>query len=425
MSTAAAESAGDSKDFLGMSDEDFLKINGPGGEISPEAQATSDAGDEGTDQQETAGSAASTGETETNSNQETVDGTDGSGDTVVDSAGSDGKAKPAETVAEKPVVEAQGKVEPKADPAAKAAAGKTEEPKKDETQPAAEADKPVDYEAFYKQILTPFKANGRTIELKTPEEAIRLMQMGAGYGRKIQDLQPHLKVIRMLEKNNLLDEGRLSLLIDVNSKNPDAIKKIIKESGIDPLDLNINDNVDYIPKNHSVSDKEMAFQTALSEVQDHPTGIETLRIINQTWDQESKSVLLESPQLVGLIQTQRDNGIYDQIVAEVERQKLLGKIPHSTPFLQAYKAAGDHLQASNGFKRPVVQEAQIQTQPEATQQPQVIATRTAAPKAQVQNGDRASAAAPTKTTNSRKAGVTINPLEMADDDFLKQFKGRL
>jgi hypothetical protein len=265
--------------------------------------------------------------------------------------------------------------------------------------------------------MTPFKANGREIKLATPEEAVRLMQMGAGYGRKIQDLQPHLKVLRMLEKNDLLSEDKLSFLIDVNQKNPDAIKKIIKDSGIDPLDLNIEDNVTYSPKSHAVSDKEMAFQEALSDIQGHDTGQDTLRIINQSWDQESKSVLWQSPQILGVIQSQRENGIYDQIVAEIDRQKLLGHIPHATPFLAAYKAAGDHLQANNGFK--------IQEQPGGTPQPQVIATRTAAPKAQVQNGDKASAAAQTKTVSSNKAGITVNPLEMADDEFLKQFKGRL
>ena len=89
---------------------------------------------------------------------------------------------------------------------------------------------------------------------------------------------------------------------------------------------------------------------------------------------------------------------------------------------QAYKLAGDHLQATNGFKTIQVP---IQTLSGDTPQPQVIATRTAAPKAQVQNGDKAAAAASTKTTPARKSGALVNPLEMADDEFLKQFKDRL
>ncbi|RUX60163.1 hypothetical protein [Mesorhizobium sp. M7A.F.Ca.CA.002.12.1.1] len=408
------------KDYLGMSDEDFLNAPMPvAAAEEPAAQVETPV--EGTveNQEETPGSDVSAAvETEdTDENKEKEEDADAP---EVDADGKpvakpgDETSVPGSAAAAGDSADPKGEVDADGKPKVAAAADlkdKKVEPKADE--------KPVDYEAFYKQILTPFKANGRTIELKTPEEAIRLMQMGAGYGRKIQDMQPHLKVLRMLEKNDLLDEGKLSFLIDINSKNPDAIKKIIKEAGIDPIDLNINDNVPYIPQNHSVSDDEMRFQEALGEIQSHPTGQDTLREINQKWDQESKTLLWKEPQLLSVIQSQRDTGVYDQITAEIDRQKLLGQIPNSTPFLQAYKLAGDHLQANNGFKPP-----QIQTQPGVTQQPQVIATRTAAPKAQVANGDKAAAASITKTT-PRKAATTVNPLQMADDEFLKQFNGRL
>jgi len=299
----------------------------------------------------------------------------------------------------------------------------SEPEKKSKTDDQAKGDKgkepetkPVNYEDFFKQVMTPFKANGKVVEVKTPEEAIRLMQMGAGYGRKIQDLQPHLKVIRMLEKNDLLDTNKLSFLIDINQKNPEAIKKLIKDAGVDPLDLNPDDKVVYVPPNHAVSDKEMAFQTALGDIQQHPSGNETLRIINQTWDQQSKGLLWESPELFDIIQTQRDNGVYDQIAAEIDRQKTVGTIPPSTPFLQAYKAAGDHLVKTNGFKQvqPVQTQAGNITQPET-----VIATRAAVPKTQVSNNDKAAAAASTKTSSVPKVALTRNPLEMSDDEFMK------
>ncbi|MER9436697.1 hypothetical protein NKJ04_17540 [Mesorhizobium sp. M0618] len=408
------------KDYLGMSDEDFLKAPMPVAAAEPAAEARTEtpAAETVENQEETPGSdvqaAAETVETDENKEKdEATDApeVDADGNPVAKSG--DEAPVPGSAAAAGDAQDPKVKVDDAGKPKAAAADDKDKK-----AEPKAE-EKAVDYESFYKQILTPFKANGRTIELKTPEEAIRLMQMGAGYGRKIQDMQPHLKVLRMLEKNDLLDEGKLSFLIDINSKNPDAIKKIIKEAGIDPLDLNINDNASYIPQNHSVSDDEMRFQDALGEIQSHPTGQDTLREINQKWDQESKTLLWKEPQLLSVIQSQRDAGVYDQITAEIDRQKLLGQIPNSTPFLQAYKLAGDHLTASNGFKAP-----QIQTQPGVTQQPQVIATRTAAPKAQVANGDKAAAASITKTT-PRKAATAVNPLEMADDEFLKQFNGRL
>jgi len=317
----------------------------------------------------------------------------------------------------KPLVEEvkePGKEPEKKEPSAP---GSKVEAKETKAEPKAE-EKPVDYEDFFKQVMTPFKANGKTFEVKSPEEAIRLMQKGAGYGRKLQDMQPHLKVLRMLEKNNLLDEGKLSYLIDINQKKPDAIKKLIKDSGIDTLDLNPDDKVTYTPTNHAVTDAEVTFHQALAEVQAQPGGHETLTVISQTWDQESKALLWESPELFNVIQVQRENGIYDQIASEIERQKLLGTMENKTPFLQAYKIAGDHLVKTNGFKQT------IQTQQEARPAAQVIATRTAVPKSQAQNGDKAAAAAPSKAVAASKPNLTVNPLEMADDDFMKQFNGR-
>ncbi|RRY03823.1 hypothetical protein [Brucella anthropi] len=430
--TGKSETGATSEQYLEMSDEDFLNMNSPAGDDAPAeaGDAPTQTADQTADEAASAEAAAAVNtdpdagastDDQPSSAAEPVAGDDAAA--VGDPSGS-GDQPGSKPEAKDPASEAKAAAEAGDKPAA--AGEKPGEPgdksgdKGTKPEPVKDEAKPVDYEAFFKQVMTPFKANGRTIELRSPEEAIRLMQMGAGYGRKIQDLQPHLKVLRMLEKNDLMDEERLSFLIDVNQKNPDAIKKIIKDSGIDPLDLNINDNVDYAPKSHAVSDQEMAFNEALDDVKSYPSGNETLRTINQTWDQVSKQALGDNPKILKVIQEQRDSGIYDQIVAEIDRQKILGTIPHSTPFLQAYTIAGDHLQATNGFKVKA-----NPTQPEVTPQPQVIATRTAAPKAQVQNGDKAAAAASPKTIPANKAATTVNPLEMADDDFLKTFQGRI
>lgn len=291
-------------------------------------------------------------------------------------------------------------------------------PKDKQAPKSVDETKPIDYQAFYSEIMKPFKANGREIKLNSPEEAIRLMQMGAGYGRKLQDLQPHLKTIRMLEKNSLLDEGKLSYLIDLSLRKPDAIKKLIKDSGIDPLDLNMDDAVTYCPTNHSVTDEEVSFDSALKDLKSSPGGLETIREINTKWDPVSKKAIYESPQILEVIQSQRENGIYDQINSEIDRQKLLGHIKPNTPFLESYKIAGDYLQTNNLFQ---ITTATVQPDKPT---PVILATRAAPVKSEVKNSEKAQAAAPTQAT-SRKASETKNPLDMADDDFLKQFHGRL
>lgn len=395
--TVPAGAAIASEDYLDMSDDDFLNLNSPAqaGEVKVEEPTT------------TTTPAASEEPKPEVVETEVVEG----GDPVTEADGA--------AVAEgdkEPKPEDMAKVQPEAGQEDKSKAEpKAEDNPKEET-------KPVDYEAFYTQIMKPFKANGREIKLDSPEEAIRLMQMGAGYGRKLQDMQPHLKVLKLLEKNDLLDQNKLSFLIDLHEGNPEAIKKIVKDSKIDPLDMNLDEPTAYQPRNRSVTDKEMSFHDALATVQSHPTGKETLRHINESWDPESKSALWDQPELIGIIQEQRENGVYDRITAEIDRQKLLGNISHNEPFLKAYTKAGDYLKSTfQGTDRST----HVQNQSGDTQQPQVIATRTGAPKSQVTNSDKAAAASPTKADTSRKAASTVNPLEMADDEFLKAFKGRL
>jgi hypothetical protein len=268
--------------------------------------------------------------------------------------------------------------------------------------------------AFYKQIMAPFKANGKMIQLKDPSEAIQLMQMGANYTRKLQDIQPHRKVLLMLQNNDLLDEGKLSYLIDLDKKNPEAIKKLIKDAGIDPMDIDTSSEPTYLEGNHRVSDEEAGFRQVLDEMVSTQSGKETVQLINTDWDQASKEVLWQSPEIMSIIHEQRESGVYDLITTELDRQKTLGKIPPNTPFLQAYKTVGDELAAAGAFGSLGTEQ----------KEPAVVTTTVAAPKSAVTNGDKASAASPTRTT-TRKAEKLVNPLAMSDDEFLSQMANRL
>ena len=108
---------------------------------------------------------------------------------------------------------------------------------------------------------------------------------------------------------------------------------------------------------------------------------------------------------------------------------MLGEIAPNVPFLEAYKIAGDALVASKSLTQPGSKPASQPTNPalavNADQQTgRVLGTRTAAPKSSATNSDKAKAAG-SPTNSSRKAKETINPLDMADDEFLKQFENRL
>lgn len=313
-------------------------------------------------------------------------------------------------------------------PVEKPAAATTEVPVTG-TETAVEPE-PTDYEGFFKKVMAPFKANGKTIELKSPDEAVSLMQMGANYTRKMQELVPHRKMLTMLQ-NHEITEDRLSFLIDLDKKNPEAVKKLIKDSGIDVMDLDTAAEPAYLEGNHRVTDEEVNFRAALDELSSDERGQSTLQDINTRWDQASKEQLWKQPETMAIIHRQREAGVYDRVVAEMDRRSTLGQLPPGTPFLTAYELVGKELTAANAFADlagtpagqpdPVVVQAPA-AQP-VTPAPTPVATRVVAPKPVVTDGDRAGAASQTRTT-PRVAKEAINPLSMSDDEFLKQFEGR-
>ena len=268
----------------------------------------------------------------------------------------------------------------------------------------------VNYEDFYKKVMAPFKANGKTISLKNPDEAIQLMQMGAKYTRKMQSIAPYRKTLMMLEKAQLLDEDKLSYAIDLLNGNQEAIKKLLKDTKVDPLEFNTEDNVNYQPGlNNRVSDAEVNFKSTLDDLVSTADGLNTVKEINTNWDEESKGELWKEPRLMNIIHQQKMAGIYDQIADEVNRRKVLGIIPPNVPFIYAYNQVGQEM----------AQQRQAQFQ---SKNREPIAVRPAMTKTDngINNAARVKAAAPTRTA-PKSVKPFINPLSMSDEEFMAKY----
>jgi hypothetical protein len=309
------------------------------------------------------------------------------------------------------------------------------EPEVEAETPEPEAEKPeekteeVDFKAAYEKIMAPFKANGRDVKLNSPEEVVQLLQMGANYTKKMQALQPNLKLLRMLENNGLLDENRISHLIDLDKKDPKAIQKLVKDAGIDPMDLDNDAESDYKPGNYTVSEEEVAFTTTLEEVTSRDAGKKMVMIIKNDWDEKSKDMLWKEPNAMRVVTDHKESGVYDQISAEVERRKILGDLGN-VPFLEAYLSVGQELHQKNALNTQKAAGAAVSKVAPASPESQpsrIVDTRPAAPrKSNVSADERVRAASPTKASpGSVKA--EYSPLSMSDEEFEKNasLAGRL
>jgi hypothetical protein len=307
---------------------------------------------------------------------------------------------------------------PKA-PEAKAEDDKAKPAKPDDKpKPDAEAVAPVDYKAGYELIMAPFRANGKDVQVQSPQEAIQLMQLGANYTKKLQSLQPTLKMVKSLENNGLLNSEKINYLIDLSKKDPEAIKKLIADSGIDPMDIDTSEKSTYQPKNHAVSDKQMHFDNALTEASSDPKGQELLVHINKEWDKESKKVIFDDPTILEVLTKHKQAGFYDQIMSEVERQETLGNLKGKRRIDAYYEVGG--IMNKNGLLKPPAAAPQAQpTTEEPAPAKRVVATRPAPQKAVSGNGDKAKAALPTRNAPAPAPKRDYNPLSMSDEDFEK------
>ena len=287
---------------------------------------------------------------------------------------------------------------------------KTEAEKQEEK--AEKETQAVDYEAEYKRLLAPFKANGREIQVKSVDDAVALMQMGANYNKRMAALKPNLKMLKLLENNGLMSEEKISYLIDLEKKNPAAINKLVKDSGLDPMDLDAEKAGEYKPKIHSVDDREIDLDTVLDEIQETPTYTQTLEIVSKKWDGASKQTIASTPQLLKVINDHVANGIYDLINQEVERERMFGRL-NGLSDIEAYRRVGDAINARGGFNHLV------SNQGKPNQEPVVVQPKPKAPADDKLNEKRRAASSTKPANVSTTAASDFNPLALSDEEFSK------
>lgn len=279
----------------------------------------------------------------------------------------------------------------------------------------------IDYKSEYEKITAPFKASGKTIQVRDSNEVISLMQKGVDYTKKQQALKPRLKELQILENQNMLGDN-LGYAIDLFNGNTKALAKLIKERNIDISELSPNmygdeenNSPDYTPTNYSISDAEMRLKDVELTLKDSP-NFQRLFTTLTDLDDDSKAKFRNNPDLLLRLNEHMDSGLYDQIQNELEHRRIVGDASvDGMNFYDAYTAVGNEILSYNMKYAQAQQQQQQQQYAEQYQQQQLQQKRNSA-----------------KSTNSRSVGRTSNPmmydpLTCSDEEFaqinLKQLFG--
>lgn len=218
------------------------------------------------------------------------------------------------------------------------------------TDTDTQTDTPVDYEAFYKEMTKPFKANGRELSITNADDAVRLMQMGANYSKKMEQLKPKQALLKVLEENHLDNQESLGYLLDLANKKPEAIAKLIKESEIDLYEFDVEQAEGYAPQ--LTITEPTAFEDTLQELLASNNSM--YEVVNHmgTWDSQSKEAIFNEPNILRAVSEQKANGMYDKIVDTIETERMFGRLTNM-PYLQAYGIVEQQLMNNaNKFTAP-------------------------------------------------------------------------
>ena len=375
---------------LGLSDDEFLKKN------QEELSATEDS-QESTDTVTTEGDIAD----DTISNES--NNATGDNQEIVEK---DTPEKELDTLPEETQADAQPFAE---DTNSKSIDADSNEKDTDTPEDTSQETDTFDYENAYNQVTAPFKANGATMQVKSPEDIVRLMQMGAGAQKQMAKLNPNLKLIKMLENNNLLDERRLNNLIDLSKNDSKAIAKLVKDSGVDPDDIDIENASTYQPNNYTVTDSEYELDQVLDSIKHTDTFDKPIDLLTSEWDDKSKTFVSENPNVIKVINDHMLNGVYDKVNAIMQQDKALGKLSGVSD-VDAYKQIIDML-AKNGELVDGNQQAPVQSN-----------ITDIGDAGSVKRKQNRKAAAPTKQTNtSNNSKQDVSYLTLSDDEFIAKY----
>lgn len=325
------ESSVETPNYAEMSDEEIMNLDPsglPGGSPVPDE-----------------GSAEPSGEAdhETGEGEEAGKLEDNSQVTPEDTGGADPEAGASDDSEGEPGAVEEGEGDDPADPFA---GGGTEDPEDDQSKDKDSGQDPdenqqpddFDYKAAYEGVLEPFKASGQTVTPESIEDLRRMAQMGFDYSRKMGQMKPHLRLVRTLEKANLTDADSVNFLLELQAGKPEAIKKLLKDNSIDPMDLDLEGSESYKPNDHIVGETEMNLTTAFQSIESAPGYKKTLENLDKM-DQVSKQQLQDNPGVIPEINAHIEAGIYDKIVTKVEYERMLGRLTGLSD-LDAYYQVG-------------------------------------------------------------------------------------
>jgi len=292
--------------------------------------------------------------------------------------------------------------------------------------------------AEYLNSTSTIKAIGKEFAFTNKEKLEsfdKVYKQAMDYTRKTQAVAKHRKRISAMEELGMTDE-QFNTMIDVAKGNKDAITSVIKQAGIDALDIDTEQELNYTPNHHGKSDKELEIDDAFGAIKGTPTGDRTTNVLGAEWDDRSRDQIVEgltlpngakmgTQEVIENLHYDMENGIYDEVAPEMLKLKQLDGAKKSD--LDYYVEAGIQRLERMAQAKVAAEQAEkleaVRLQAEADAKAKVIADAKAAQVATEQAkiaAEKKKAAAVTQGAGGTTNGVDYLDMDnMSDEEFMK------
>lgn len=269
-----------------------------------------------------------------------------------------------------------------------------------------------------------FKANGREYEFtddEIREQFPRIFGQAMDYTKKMQALKPWRKTIDAIEGAQLSHDD-VNLMIDVLKGDKDAVAAVLKRTGIDALEIDVEQSR-YVPKDYGRDYKALAVKDVIDEISGDAEYSTTYRILNKEWDDDSFREMTNDPDLIRLLHIDVKSGMYDRVQPIAEKLKVYDRGRRSS--LDYYKEAARvyfNEQAQEEARRAEYEKARVLKESELADKARVrdVKDQQKQRVAVKQEAEKRKAAAPTKKVAGTKK--VIDYLDDSDEAYEEWYK---
>ena len=275
------------------------------------------------------------------------------------------------------------------------------------------------------QEILKVKANGQDYEFTLDEMKSQFGSIFAkaqDYTKKTQALKEYRKTIDIVQNAGLSDND-LNLFADVLKGDKDAIAAVLKRTGVDALDLDV-ENVNYAPKNYGRNDTELAIKDIVDDISADKEYVITHNILEKQWDSKSREKFIEDPNMIKGLHIDVKSGLYDKLNPIMQKLKIYDGATRSDLdyYFMAHKQFIDS-QRDASSKAEKAELARVENQAKVAEAEKVstvkakMAQQTATKEASVKR----KAAAPTKKAVGTSKINYLND-DPSDDEVEEWFK---